>query len=306
MPTNPLTASPEAERYLLGVLLRDSIPLPKNLIPSDFTEPKHQDIAASILQLTDENISADELTVTLRLRENKSPVEAFYISELTTSVGNALLNPQWANDIQRLSVLRTIERTGRKLAELASDPATEPDSLIAYTEGTFNAVVNRTGKPDVGPQKMSPESLLAFDRSDDPNTVLGNRWLCRGGSALWISQSGVGKSSLCMQAAVHWACGKDFFGIKARKPLRIAIVQAENDFGDVAEAYQDVVAGAMLHMNQQDLLKENLAIYRDTVSVGHLFPEMLRNIITTHAADLIFVDPLLAFAGINIAPATTS
>jgi RecA-family ATPase len=106
-----------------------------------------------------------------------------------------------------------------------------------------------------------------------------------------------------MQAAVNWAVGgrKDFFGIKAKRPLRIVIVQAENDFGDVAEAYQDVVAGAQLWPDERNTLNENLAIFRDTQSVGDAFPGMLRQLITTHRADLVFVDPLLSFAGIDIA-----
>ena len=303
MPNAHHTASPEAERHLLGVILRDSLPLPASLIPSDFIEPKHQDIASAIRQLEGEQIYADELTVTLRLRENKSPVEPFYISELTTIVKDSSLNPQWSADIARLSVLRSIERTARKTAELAADPASQPDALLAYVEGSFKSLTGRTNDPssNQGPERMTMDALLAFDRSEDPNTVLGNRWLCKGGSALWVSQSGVGKSSLCMQAAVHWSVGKDFFGIKSKRPLRIAILQSENDFGDISEAFQDVVKGAWLHPNQQSLLAENLAIFRDTTSVGPTFPGMLRQIITSHAADLIFVDPLLAFAGIDIA-----
>ena len=302
MPNANLTASPEAERYLLGVLLRDSLPLPQTLIPSDFIEPKHQDIASAIRQLEGEQISADELTLTLRLRENKSPVEPFYISELTTTVRDSSLNPQWAADIARLSTLRSIERTARKTADLAADPASQPDALLAFIEGSFKSLSGRTSDSSAkGPERMQADALLAFDPKEDPNNVLGNRWLCKGGSALWISQSGVGKSSLCMQAAVHWSVGKDFFGIKAKRPLRIAIVQAENDFGDTAEAFQGSVKGAWLHPNEQRLLSENLAIFRDTTSVGFEFPSMLRQIITSHAADLIFVDPLLAFAGIDIA-----
>lgn len=292
----------DIERFLLGGLLRDSLPFPPGLIPSDFHEPKHQDIAAAILSLADEGVSADELTVTMRLRERKSTVEAFYISELTTAIGASLLNPAWSDEVKRQSVLRHINTVAKKTVELSADPATDPDTLLAYTEGSLKAVQGRaTGSAT--PVKMDADSLLAFDRANDPNTVLGNRWLCKGGSALIVSQAGVGKSSLMMQAAVNWAVGgrKDFFGIRAKRPLRVVIVQAENDFGDVAEAYQDVVSGADLWPDERFTLNENLAIFRDTQSVGDAFPGMLRQLITTHRADLVFVDPLLSFAGIDIA-----
>jgi RecA-family ATPase len=150
---------------------------------------------------------------------------------------------------------------------------------------------------------MTSDALMAFDRSNDPDCVLGNRWLCRAGSALIVSQAGVGKSSLMMQAAINWSIGgrRDFFGIKSNRPLRVAILQAENDLGDVAEAFQDQVAGAQLWPEERAALEENLAIYRDTTSVGPAFPGLLRDLIRLHRADLIFVDPLLSFAGIDIA-----
>ena len=297
---NPQTA--DVERFLLGGLLRDSLAFPPNLLPSDFQEPNHQDIASAIFSLAEENISADELTVTMRLRERKSPVEAFYVSGITTAIGASLINPAWADEIRRQSILRHINIVAKKTAELSADPATNPDTLLAYTEGSLKAVQGRGGKSSA-PVKMVSEDLLAFDRDNDPNTVLGNRWLCKGGSALIVSQAGVGKSSLMMQAAVHWAVGgrKDFFGIKSKRPLRIVIVQAENDFGDVAEAYQDVVAGAQLWPDEKLKLEDNLAIFRDIHSVGESFPGMVRDLIVQHRADLIFVDPLLSFAGIDIA-----
>ena len=292
----------DIERFLLGGLLRDSLPFPPGLIPSDFIEPKHQDISSAIVSLADEGIAADELTVTMRLRERKSTVEAFYVSQITSEVGASLLNPAWAEEVKKQSVLRHIHAVAQKTAELSADPATDPATLLAYTEGSLKAVQGRTTGSSA-PVKMDAESLLAFDRTNDPNTVLGNRWLCKGGSALIVSQAGVGKSSLMMQAAVNWAVGgrKDFFGIRAKRPLRVVIVQAENDFGDVAEAYQDVVAGAELWPDERATLNDNLAIFRDTQSVGEAFPGMLRELIVTHRADLVFVDPLLSFAGIDIA-----
>ena len=50
-----------AERHLLGVLLRDSLPFPPELKPSDFFEPAHQDIAAAILSLAVDGVAHDEL-----------------------------------------------------------------------------------------------------------------------------------------------------------------------------------------------------------------------------------------------------
>lgn len=58
-----------AERHLLGVILRDSLPFPPELKPSDFFEPKHHDVAAAIISLQVDGTTADELTVTEHLRK---------------------------------------------------------------------------------------------------------------------------------------------------------------------------------------------------------------------------------------------
>ena len=300
MPNPP--ASLDAERHLLGAILRDSAPFPQGLLPSDFFEPKHQDIAAAILSLEAEGVSADELTVSMRLRDRKSAVDAYAVSELTSSVGLSMINPAWADEIVRAASLRLIGSTAARIVELAGDPSADPAALSAFAEGSLRSVEGRSSQKN-GPRRMTSDELMAFDRANDPDCVLGNRWLCKAGSALIVSQAGVGKSSLMMQAAISWSIGgrRDFFGIKPKHPLRIAILQAENDLGDVAEAFQDQVAGASLWPDERALLDENLAIYRDTTSVGPAFPGMLRELIRLHRADLIFVDPLLSFAGIDIA-----
>jgi hypothetical protein len=79
------------------------------------------------------------------------------------------------------------------------------------------------------------------------------------------------------------------------------MLQAENDLGDVAEAYQDITGGMDLYPPDQRNLDENLFIYRDTNSVGHKFLESMRTLIELHRADVILVDPLLSFAGIEVA-----
>jgi hypothetical protein len=79
------------------------------------------------------------------------------------------------------------------------------------------------------------------------------------------------------------------------------MLQAENDLGDVAEAYQDITAGMGLYADEQRNLDDNLFIYRDTNSVGMAFLEQMKRLIELHGADIILVDPLLSFAGIEVA-----
>jgi hypothetical protein len=280
-----------AERHLIGVLLRDALPLPPELKPSDFFEPAHVDIYSAALSLAVDGIRADEHTVSQKLREMKSKVEAATVSLLVSDSGFGEYRPEHVDLITSAALLRQ--------AAVAVENATDPDTLLEHYARLSEERKGR--KVKVGPARMDFDALMSFERKDDPSCVLGSRrWLCKGGSMLIVGQSGTGKSSLMMQAAVHWCVGKEFFGIKANKPLRAVVLQAENDQGDISEALQDVVNGAYLDADQRATLRDNLAIFRDTVSTGTTFTAALRQLIIEQQADIVFVDPLLSFAGIDV------
>jgi hypothetical protein len=295
----PLPSAIDAERHLLGVLLRDALPLPEGLLPSDFHEPKHQDTAACIKALAEAGTPPDELVVTNKLREAKSTAEAHYISELTTTVGSSLLNPGWADLIKRKAALRQISLTASRLLAHANEEDADPEALVAFTEGSLKAAKGRA-KPRDTAELMPLSTLRAFDLDNDPTCLVGNRWLCKGGSLLLVSQSGVGKSSFTLQMLISLAVGRPFFGIQAKRPLRIVMGQAENDVGDVAHALQSICSGMMLYPDEERLLDENLHIYRDTHSVGPAFIERMRELIIRHNADWFTCDPLMSFCGIEV------
>jgi len=281
----------QAERHLLGVLLREAFPLPGDLKPSDFFEPAHQDIVSAMLSLGADGIIADELTVSQRLRDMGSPIDAATVSLLVSDVGQSTYRPEHADLIADTAILRR--------ALDAAKQATDPDTLLDHYATLAESRKGR--KKAGGPQRMDFDALLSFERKEDPSCILGShRWLCKGGSMLIVGQSGTGKSSLMMQAAVHWCLGRDFFGIKPAKPLRAVVLQAENDAGDISEALQDVIAGAYLDSDERATLREHLAIFRDTVSTGTTFTAALRQLVIDQQADIVFVDPLLSFAGIDV------
>jgi len=298
---NLFPASPDAERHLVGVLIRDGLKFPADLFPSDFSEPTLQDVCYSIQQIEQDGQTADEFTVINYLRNTNFDRPDAFISGLTTDVGFASYNPAWADIVRRESILRRIGDTATKAASLAADPASDPEAIIAFTEGQLKAVQGR-GKPaDSGPIEMPLDALAAFDRKSDPNNMIGNRWLTRGDSMLLVSQSGVGKSSWALQFMISLAVGRPFFGIKAARPLKVVMTQAENNGGDVAEAFQDITSGMSLYPDEMALLRDNLHIYRDTESVGPEFLKRMRELVVRHAAEVILVDPLLSFCGIEVA-----
>lgn len=149
-------------------------------------------------------------------------------------------------------------------------------------------------------EPTTPGDLIDYDTSADPNNVLGNRWLCRGGSLVIVGQSGVGKSSFAMQFGLTCALGRPFFGIRPVRPLRVALIQAENDRGDMAEALRGVVQGMALGQSEMATLDAHVRFYDETVKTGSEFIRLARSIIVKHKADVLIADPLLSYAGDDI------
>src|SRR6266480_4372972 len=99
--------------------------------------------------------------------------------------------------------------------------------------------INAEGKPIRLPDAVSLMSL-ADAKPDMAKTLLGNRFLCIGGALLFVGPSGIGKSSASVQQDILWALGREAFGIRPARPLRLLTVQAENDGGDLGEMARGV------------------------------------------------------------------
>lgn len=144
---------------------------------------------------------------------------------------------------------------------------------------------------------VTVKDLINFDPTKDPDNLIGNRWITRGSSMIISGGTGIGKSSLMMQIIIRWALGKDFFGIAPVRPLRIGIVQAENDKGDLAESFRGVVQGLNMGVSNIGMLQENLHFRTETVRTGDQFLAYARRFITRSKLDVIIGDPLFSYFG---------
>jgi hypothetical protein len=135
---------------------------------------------------------------------------------------------------------------------------------------------------------------------DDPNTLLGNRFLCRGGGALLVGSSGIGKSTLVIQMCICWAVGRECFGIKPHGALKILYIQAENDEGDLCEMRD----GALKHLGftnekEHKTLEENFVCVFESARTGFEFITQLELLLKEHSPDLLVLDPALSYIGGN-------
>lgn len=130
---------------------------------------------------------------------------------------------------------------------------------------------------------------------DDRSVLLGNRFLCRGDGGIIVSSSGVGKSSLYVLAAVLWALGRPFFGIRPNGPLSSLLIQSEDTDGDIAEVWASVVAGLMLTADEITEVGRRVRIVTDRLHRGQAFLGELRQQVAAHQPDIVWINPLVAF-----------
>lgn len=128
-------------------------------------------------------------------------------------------------------------------------------------------------------------------------TLLGDRFLCRGGSMLFIGPSGVGKSSASVQQDVLWPLGREAFGIRPAHPLKILCVQAENDIGDMIEMARGVINGLGLTEQEIKQLQDNTLYVCHKESTGLPFLAWLETMLDAYRPDIVRIDPLQAYLG---------
>jgi len=154
--------------------------------------------------------------------------------------------------------------------------------------------------------KTAADLLKLASSGDDPDCMIGlkNRWLSRGGSGIFVGPSGIGKSTLISAITSHWAAGVPWQGIDVRKPLKILVIQAENDDRDTGEmleaAFESLKKSGNLTKEQIEKAKLNLIFKNETERTGRDWAEWIEEMIVETGADLVIGDPLLSYIGDDI------
>jgi hypothetical protein len=309
MPATDARLPIEAEKHLIASAFLDAAWLTiarRDLSPAHFGDPKHQELWAAITASAPEGGTADEITLIAHLQQTGRTDLAGgipYVNEcssLLTAVGPSV--HRWQQIVEEGHRQRAIASSIASLATMSESGAFTAQEL-ADKAATIASLVEQRKKGDDGPRRFDIKRMLDFNRDEDPDSVLGNRWLCRGGSCLLVAQTGAGKSALCTQMALSWALGKPAFGIETKKgPLRSLIIQSENDEGDVSESVQGAFEAMEIPRASQlvDDIADRVLFCREAIRTGEDFGKLLRSMVVAHRADIVWVDPLLGFAGVDL------
>ena len=166
------------------------------------------------------------------------------------------------------------------------------------------------------PKRKFAGTLLALGQfpepipeKDNPAALFRNGWLRKGGGAFLIAPSGVGKSVLTVQAAICWALGKPFFGICPVRPLKIVVIQAEDDREEVAGFRNSVRHGLTTDfgfdagdidfaLGTEDPGTARVFFYKAVGKVGDDFIEDLDALLEARPdIDLVIVNPFQSYFG---------
>jgi AAA domain/DnaB-like helicase N terminal domain len=212
--------------------------------------------------------------------------------------------PYYIKELSENYVRRQLTIRSFALGNKAKSKTEDIAKLLNDAASSIEDLRRAGGSPN-GSERFDFAELMAFDSTRDPNCLVGNRYLVRGGSSLWAGGSGYGKSSLELQLAVYWGCGVPCFGLRPVRPLKSLIIQAENDKGDMSEQLQGVIAGIdaagdLDVQARRELIEKNLGIHRAIGQSGAAFLGLLESLIEIDRPDFIWIDPLFAFAGVDL------
>jgi hypothetical protein len=144
----------------------------------------------------------------------------------------------------------------------------------------------------------------SFPATVPPDTViLGNAWLRRADIAHLISTAGAGKSVAMIQAAMAWALGLPYFGIRPPQPLRILLFSGEDDRVTLGQCragfleHSEAITGQKLTAADLEPLDSMLRTEFSREYVGERFHTHLARLLTESPADLVIINPLLSYVG---------
>lgn len=247
--------SASAEESVLGAILlsKDAIiSVAEFLLANDFYETRHVEIYESCLELYEERIPIDVLTVSERLKKRKVLKKvggASYLAELASRVPTAAHVEHYGKIVKDAATKRSLMSAASRLVELSLDDGIPADELLDKAESeVFSLTQRHLEKKFVAVRDALAES---FDRLDELHKQAGGlrgvttglsdldnitAGLQRSNLVILASRPGVGKTSLALNIAQNLAVKEKrlvaFFSLEMSKEElvdRLLVAQADID-----------------------------------------------------------------------------
>jgi replicative DNA helicase len=245
--------SAEAEESVLGALLLDKdaiLSVAEILVPDDFYDERHKNIYACILDLYEQRIPVDVLTVSDGLKKNKILKKiggSSYLAGLASKVPTAAHVEHYGRIVKNASTKRSLMNAAAKLVDLSLDEGLPAEELLDKAESeVFSLTQEHLTKSFTPVREALAES---FDRLDELHKQgEGLRGVPTGLKDLDDALAGMQKSNLIVLAA-RPGVGKT--------SLALNIAQA------LAVEYKRPVGFFSLEMSREELVDRLLVAQAD-------------------------------------------
>lgn len=245
--------STEAEESVLGALLLDKdsiIAVAEFLTPEDFYDERHKEIYTCTIELYEERVPIDVLTVTERLKKRKVLKDiggAGYLAEMVNKVPTAAHVEHYGRIVKDQATKRALMTAASRLVKLSMDEGLAANELLDKAESeVFSLTQEHLSKTFTSVRAALAES---FDRLDELHKRAdGLRGIPTGFKSLDDTLAGLQPSNLLILAA-RPGVGK----------TSLALNIAQN----VAVNYKRPVGYFSLEMSQEELVDRLLVSQAD-------------------------------------------
>jgi replicative DNA helicase len=247
--------SSEAEESVLGALLLDRdaiIAVAEFLRPTDFYDERHKTVFECALELYEERVPIDVLTISEKLKKRKFLKKlggVSYLVELTNQVPTAAHVEHYGKIVKDQATKRSLMKAASTLVDLSLDEGLAADELLDKAESqVFSLTQKHLGRTFTHVRDALAESFDRLDElhkkgeglrgvptgfNDIDNTLAG---LQRSNLIILAARPGVGKTSLALNIAqnlaVRYSRPVGYFSLEMSKEElvdRLLIAQADID-----------------------------------------------------------------------------
>lgn len=216
--------SSDAEVSVLGALLldRDAVTsVAEFLEASHFYDERHRDIYSAMVELYEERVPIDVLTVSERLKRKKQLKRvggASYLAELVNRVPTSAHVEHYGKIVKDSSTKRSLTNAATKLVDMSFDEGMTAEEVLDKAEGEIFSLTQKHLSQSFTPVKDALAD--SFDRLDELHKDSGGMrgvptgfpdldnltaGLQKSNLVILAARPGVGKSTLALNIAKHVA-----------------------------------------------------------------------------------------------------
>ena len=307
-PKRELPYSIEAEEHLLSSCMLDGQDVLarcviKRVTAESFYDPKHGIIFGAILDLYNQGQSTDVALVAEKLKEKGQLDQVGGIPFVAQVSGRSPTIAQASFFMDRVIEQATLREMIRQFSGVMEDCYGYSGNIQDLIEGMRHRLDKLATGADVSTDLRRADSFELPPQDDDTCLFGRNRYISRGDGVIIVSSSGMGKSVLNYEWAALAGLGRPFLGIHTRKPLKSLIIQAEDADGDVGEVMYSLKVSLKLTESEMKQVGDNVVIVREKIHRGEAFLARLRALVNKVKPDIVWINPLHAYAGCDIADA---